>query len=536
MRVHRSIPLRLEVMEEKVLLSSGIRNPAAAVEIEARKVPKPFIFNGKLDLMFTLTYSGILEETVYSGVAPGFREKKSFPPMGNRVFVSGALAHPGSASVGGLPNLGDSTFHLSNAKGSLLVTFSSSTPNAYGFTISEATKQFVSADGTTGTAVLISLKNKGFSLTFKTNKHGGQSSNPPPGGELTTLASFNGTASGTNGGYPNSVVTLDSQGNLYGTTVNGGTAGDGTVYEIAKGSSTLTTVASFDGANGANPVAGVTLDAQGNLYGTTVYGGAGQVGTVWEIAKGTDTITTLGSFNVANGREPQGGVTLDAQGNLYGTAYIGGSADTGTVWEIVNGSNTISTLTSLSGTSGYPVGGVALDAQGNLYGSGNVSVWELAKGSSTVTTLLPHVSSGFLVLDAQGNLYGTSNSGATHESFAWELNRLANGTDSYTSLGTVTGEAALGDGVTLDAQGNLYGASSEGGANGDGMLWEIVRGSNTVTTLVSFAGSNGSRSLGGVAVDGDGNVFGTTVAGGAYGFGTVWKFTAAAVASVRAMS
>ncbi len=117
MRVHRSIPFRLEVMEEKVLLSSGIRDPAAAVEIEARKALKPFIFNGKSPLMLTATYNGSLGETIYSEVAPGFREKKPFTPMGNRVKVSGSLAHPGVASSDGLPNLGGSTFQLSERQG-----------------------------------------------------------------------------------------------------------------------------------------------------------------------------------------------------------------------------------------------------------------------------------------------------------------------------------------------------------------------------------------------------------------------------------
>ncbi len=252
-----------------------------------------------------------------------------------------------------------------------------------------------------------------------------------------------GAASGTNGGYPNAGVTLDSQGNLYGTTESGGTKGDGTVFEFAKGSSSPTTVASFDGTDGANPVAGVTLDAQGNLYGTTLYGGAGQVGTVWEIVKGSDTITTLGTFDGTNGSRPRGGVVLDTQGNLYGTTSAGGSANSGTVWEIVNGSNTITTLATLSGTNGSPVGGVALDAQGNLYGSGYDAVWELAKGSSTVTAIVPHYSADFLTLDVQGNLYGTAYSGATHASFAWELNRLANGTDSFTILATEAGSVSL---------------------------------------------------------------------------------------------
>ncbi len=90
--------------------------------------------------------------------------------------------------------------------------------------------------------------------------------------------------------------------------------------------------------------------------------------------------------------------------------------------------------------------------------------------------------------------------------------------------------------MTLDAQGNFYGTSSAGGAYGDGMLWEIVRGSNTVTTLVSFNGSNKSPSPGGLAVDGDGNIFGATALGGTYGFGTFWEFIVGTVASVRAVN
>ena len=398
------------------------------------------------------------------------------------------------------------------------------------------------ADGTTGTAVFLSSPKTGFTLTFKTNKQGGRSPNPPPGGELKILASFNGAASGTNGGYPNSGVTRDSQGNLYGTTTNGGANGDGTVYEIASGSSTLLTIASFDGANGANPLAGVTLDDHGNLYGTTLYGGAGQVGTVWEIVRGTETITTLGSFNGTNGSKPHGGVAIDAQGNLFGTASAGGSASLGTVWEIVKGSTAVTTLADLSGTNGFPAGGVALDAQGNLYGSGYESVWELAKGSSTVTTIFAHRSSGStLTLDAQGNLYGTGSGSMGHvgQGSVWELSRLANGsyavTNEYFFNGTNNG-AFPGASVTLDAQGNLYGTTTEGGTYGDGTLWEVVKGSGTITALLSFDGTNGSRSESSVVWDAAGNSYGTTNSGGASGFGTVWEFIAGAVASVRAMN
>ena len=269
-------------------------------------------------------------------MTPGFREKKPFAPMGAKVKVSGTLAHLGSTSSNGLPDLSGSTFELRNASGSLLVTFSSSTTNSYGFTISGGTKRLVRADGTTGTALFGAAPKTGFALTFKTTGHGSRSPYLPITGTVVTLASFDGSSSGTTGGNPSSGVTLDSQGNLYGVTSNGGANGYGTVYEIAKGGRTVMTIAAFDGTNGAYPDAGVTIDAQGNLYGTTQLGGPGGLptglGTVWEIAKGTDTITTLASFNVATGYEPKAGVALDAQGDLYGTAYYGGLEGLGTVW------------------------------------------------------------------------------------------------------------------------------------------------------------------------------------------------------------
>ncbi len=532
MRARRSIPLRLEVMEEKVLLSSGIGDPASVVEIEARKAPKPFIFNGSLNLMLTIAYNGTLQETVYSGVAPGLREKKPFPPMGNRVFVSGALAHPGSASADGLPDLGDSTFKLSNANGSLLVTFSSSATNAYGFTIAGGTKRFVRADGTAGTAVLARSSSRAFRLSFKTTIPGGQSSNPPPGAQLTILASYNRTSSGPNGGFPNPGVTLDSQGNLYGTTNGGGTNDIGTVYEIARGSRTIVTIASFDATSGGGgPHASVTLDAQGNLYGTTASGGLGGAGTVWEIVAGTHTITTVGSFNLTNGSNPSG-VTLDAQGNLYGTTSLGGAGDVGTVWEVAKGTNTVTTLASFDGANGAePLGGVTLDAQGNLYGSttgggpnGEGTVWEIVKGSNTITTLFSQGSND-LVIDAQGNLYLTGHA-QIGEPVVEELSKLTDGTYGISNVFDFTGihAAELVDGLTLDAQGNLYGATEQFSLFGQGgALWEIAKGSNTITTLATFSGKNGLAPVSGVAFDGSGNLYGNTSAGGGFGFGTVWE-------------
>ena len=117
----------------------------------------------------------------------------------------------------------------------------------------------------------------------------------------------------TNGANPLGSLIADANGDLFGTTTNGGASGDGTVFEIAKTAagyaSTPTTLVSFNGRNGANPLGSLIADANGDLFGTTENGGASGYGTVFEIAKTAagyaSTPTTLASFNLANGANPQ---------------------------------------------------------------------------------------------------------------------------------------------------------------------------------------------------------------------------------------
>ena len=100
-------------------------------------------------------------------------------------------------------------------------------------------------------------------------------------------------------------LVADSAGNLYGTTSDGGANGDGTVFEIAAGTHALSTLATFNGANGASPVAALAIDASGNLFGTTQSGGTYNDGTVFEIAAGTHDFSTVATFNDFNGYDPR---------------------------------------------------------------------------------------------------------------------------------------------------------------------------------------------------------------------------------------
>ena len=163
MRRRRTTLLRLETLEGRVLLSPAIADPAKTVQV---KPAKAFTFNGTLYLSFEGRGNSPLE------VSPGLSEKLPFKPMGAKVYVSGLLAHPKfQPGLHGLPDLSDSTFELSNSRGSLLVTFSPSTTNTYHFTISGGTKNFVTANGTTGASSFTYSKRFGDVLTFKSSKH-----------------------------------------------------------------------------------------------------------------------------------------------------------------------------------------------------------------------------------------------------------------------------------------------------------------------------------------------------------------------------
>jgi uncharacterized repeat protein (TIGR03803 family) len=354
-------------------------------------------------------------------------------------------------------------------------------------------------------------------------------------GTLTTLASF----TGANGAAPYAGLVLDAAGNLYGTTTQGGASGYGVVFELARGSGAITPLASFTGANGIDPYSGVVLDGGGNLYGTTYTGGVAGYGTVFEVAAGSGTVTTLASFTATAGNVPQAGLTADAGGNLYGTTSCGGAFNDGTVFEVAAGSGTITTLASFNGTNGAdPYAGLVLDAAGNLYGTtafggacGCGTVFEVAAGSGTVTALASlnaakgEYPEGGLVMDAAGNLYGTTFAGgASNLGTVFELPTGATKVTTLASFDGAHGQFPQG-GLVIDATGNLYGTTSQGGASGYGTVFEVAAGSGTVSTLASFNGTNGSGPQGNLAADAAGNLYGSTTGGGASGQGTVFEVT-----------
>ena len=199
---------------------------------------------------------------------------------------------------------------------------------------------------------------------------------------LSTLVTFN----GSNGDDPAGSLVFDASGNLYGTTEDGGGTNGrqyGTVFKLAAGTHAFSTLATFTfkGNIGAGPCGSLVVDASGNLFGTTQDGGStlnngNGYGTVFEIAAGTHALSTVVAFNGANGGNPAAGLISDVNGNIYGTTKYGGDltinngSGGGIVFELAANTHSFSTLASLPGWSdSQPVAGLVLDANGNLYGT-----------------------------------------------------------------------------------------------------------------------------------------------------------------------
>jgi uncharacterized repeat protein (TIGR03803 family) len=343
---------------------------------------------------------------------------------------------------------------------------------------------------------------------------------------LTTLANFTGGKS--DGGHPNSLPIMDASGNLYGTTTAGGAYGYGVVYELPHGSSTVTALASFPFSTSQTYQTQPTLalDGAGNLFGVTEYSGSSNQGTLFELAHGSHTITVLASFTGANGARPWAGLVMDAGGNLYGTTYQGGANGTGTLFEVPRGSNTITTLVSFTGANGtYPRDNLTMDASGNLYGTtrgggtqgGWGTVFEYAAATGTLTTLASFndtgnggMPTGGVALDGAGNLYGVENDyGKIYE--------VAAGSGTATWVAVPPGASVATP--VLDGAGNLYGTSSGGGTANAGTVFMLPHGGTAVTVLANFNITNGQSPYPGLMADGSGDFFGVTNYGGSSGNG-----------------
>jgi uncharacterized repeat protein (TIGR03803 family) len=383
------------------------------------------------------------------------------------------------------------------------------------------------------------------------------------------------TFDGTNGGSPVGVLVIDASGNIYGTTVGGGTGtcngfGCGTVFKLNKAGEQVW-LYSFQGANGNNPEAGLLRDTIGNLFGTTLYGGDTNCnppygcGTVFRLSPTGNKEAVRHKFTgTPDGWFPEAPLVEDPAGNMYGTSYLGGTSSVGAVFKIdATGKETI--LHSFAGPpdgggdGAYSYDGVIRDAAGNLYGvtfegglyGAGVVYMVDPSGNETLLYSFAGGSGGanpdsVLLLDSQGNLYGTAENGGNSEcggtgcGVIFELSPQSGGGWSETVLyafcsllGCADGEGPVGP-LTQDSSGNLYGVTAFGGkssaqCNGTcGVVFKLdPTGKETV--LHNFIGGpGGSFPSGGLTIDTAGSLYGVAEYGGgtcytSYTCGVVFK-------------
>jgi uncharacterized repeat protein (TIGR03803 family) len=347
---------------------------------------------------------------------------------------------------------------------------------------------------------------------------------------FTTLHSFD----GTDGAYPVAGLVQATNGYLYGTTVGGGAnaacdnyygaPGCGTIFKIST-SGTLTTLYNFcsqpNCTDGANPVAGLVQAANGDFYGTAAAGGANNnaavcggletgCGTIFKITP-SGTLTTLYSFcaqsECTDGDDPSAGLVQAPNGDFYGTTPSGGANcapyGCGTVFKITP-SGTLTTLYNFCAQGGYPA---CPDGFG---------------------------PEGALVQAANGDFYGTTDAGGANCApygcgTVFKITPSGTLTTLHSFAGYPTDGGYPAAGLVQATNGDLYGTASGGGANcaqllGCGTVFKITP-SGTLTTIHSFAGSDGQNPLAALIQGTNGELFSTAEYGGAYSNGTVFKIT-----------
>ena len=375
-------------------------------------------------------------------------------------------------------------------------------------------------------------------------------------GQAATLKVLHTFKGGLDGAGPYAGVIFDSAGKLYGVTEAGGIYGQGTVFRLTHSLSAWNKKVLYNftgGTDGNQPIGGLAIDEAGNLYGTASAGGdpSAQCGTVFKLTRSGSSwiFTVLHTFIGGNDGCAPGSNLRYAGGGLYGTTVSGGSANHGTVFSLPTSGGNDFVSPFLSTIGNQPWGGINSWGYGTTYAGGSQgrgTVYELVYGHHLAVkhtfTLLG--KAGYYPLgdllnvnvNGVGTMYGTTFAGGVgFHGTAYQLTASPYQYDVWLihvlhSFSGPDGESP-GAGLTADSAGNLYGTTIWGGADPglSGTVFKLTPGANntwTHTLLHSFTGGkDGGAVYSGVVLDNAGNVYGTTLKGGASQAGVVYEVT-----------
>ena len=388
-------------------------------------------------------------------------------------------------------------------------------------------------------------------------------SQPAVAQNFLVLHQFTGASDGEN---PLAGLTIDRAGNLYGTAFGGGLHSAGLVFKISQSRAFSVLYNFAGGTDGIGPMARVVFGPNGTLYGTTNLGGGNGCrdgcGTVFNLHPPATICrttmcywseTVLNRFTGPNGQYPgYGDLIFDRAGDLYGTTVAGGADGDGTVFELspAQGTWTENILHSFAPAEVDPWSGLTFDSEqthlyGTLFDSGTHNagaVYELTYNGSGWDESIIYNFTGTedggdlyagVIMDATGNLYGatTEGAGGCHGGTVFELSpsgELWNYSNLYSfNEGMCRPNGPYGN-LAMDAAGNLYGTTYQDGANLFGTVFKLTFSDDTWTKTdlhVFTGGDDGALPVGNILLDANGNLYGTAFTGGHFGHGVVWEIT-----------
>ncbi|HXB44360.1 MAG TPA: choice-of-anchor tandem repeat GloVer-containing protein, partial [Puia sp.] len=330
-----------------------------------------------------------------------------------------------------------------------------------------------------------------------------------------------------------------SDGNLYGMTNAGGNNGYGGIFTWNPTSLTYVILYNFDYTHGANPYGSLVQGSDGNIYGTASSGGTNGAGVIFSWNPTASTYTVLYNFDNTTGASPLSSLIQASDGNLYGMAYDGGANGYGVFFSWSPTASTYTDLYNFDNTNGAnPYGGLVQASDGNLYGmttlggSGNgvIFSWNLTGSSYTLlenfaSNKAGDFPSGSLLKATDGNLYGMTNEGGANGYgviFSW--NPSSSIYQVIFNFDNAKGGNPINNGLIQAKDGSFYGMAASGGSNGYGVIFSWNPSTSTYTVLYNFDNTHGGYPYGSLIQASDGNLYGTATDGGTSGYGVIFSW------------